>query len=667
VNPRSRALLLSLALCLSPGSAQADPQGRLESGRKALESGDHERAAADFAAGLEEGRHERDAAIFQLSLELANVYATFPDLGHEADAEKLYLDAWKMAQALTAVGSNARIATSEALGTYYSLQGRHADAIAVLEQWLKEAQIAAPPDRLYRSQQASMLREAYSAVGDSEGAARMRALWDDPAAQRETAKVAEIPRAKLYVEPNAVDARGAPIFLHFDPTVVPLRVSIGLPKTPASDASPEETRAAAIDGMREWETAIRRLRPDFRIDFERDGASAPIQVAWSERPPGYTGGSGTVRAQTIDGATRTIGTVVLSTQPLPGRGEILTRGAVYTNAIHAFGGALGLGYCQDCDSVRSMGWKHRDGSPRPTDLDLRTLEALLAIENGTRAGPPPSPGAGVLADLPFVNTGDDRHIYVDIAKPGSAPFVVQLDTGAAETVMTPLYARALGVAARKVKSDQHRRDSVTGKPVLFWVTDQFAGRGGDSGWAYALLGGSYLESYVVEVDVPRRRVRLLDPKLHAVDPARPRPGEQITPIRVTNGWPLVEVGLGNGSSWALLDTGAMGSVMVSQEAAARLGIEVDPNAPRRKWRNVLGTSEAAVQRVAELEIGAVRARDVEIDIGLRDSGVRIERIALESEMLIGLELMRRFVVRIDYPNQKLGLTPIASDAVSEGP
>jgi predicted aspartyl protease len=162
-------------------------------------------------------------------------------------------------------------------------------------------------------------------------------------------------------------------------------------------------------------------------------------------------------------------------------------------------------------------------------------------------------------------------------------------------------------------------------------------------------------------------VRLLDPKLHAVDPARPRPGEQITPIRVTNGWPLVEVGLGNGSSWALLDTGAMGSVMVSQEAAARLGIEVDPNAPRRKWRNVLGTSEAAVQRVAELEIGAVRARDVEIDIGLRDSGVRIERIALESEMLIGLELMRRFVVRIDYPNQKLGLTPIASDAVSEGP
>ena len=316
------------------------------------------------------------------------------------------------------------------------------------------------------------------------------------------------------------------------------------------------------------------MRPDFRIDLERDVGSAPIQVTWSDRSSGYSGGTGTVRAETIDGKLVTSGEVILSAKPLPGRGEKLSLGDVYANAIHAFGGALGLGYCQDCDSMRSMGWKLREGPMRPTDLDLRTLEALLALPNGERAGAPGSMD-GVLADLAFVNTGDDRHIYVDIAKPGAAPFVVQLDTGASETVMTPVYARALGVAARAVKSDPHRRESVTGKDVLFWVTDQFFGPS-DTRWSYALLGGSYLESYVLEVDVSGRRVRLLDPAVHAVGGEKPRAGEHVVDLELTRSWPLVEVKLGNGTTTALIDTGSMGSVNLTQEAAARLGIALDP-------------------------------------------------------------------------------------------
>jgi tetratricopeptide (TPR) repeat protein len=553
--------IVSLALCLLSGVSSADPQRRLESGRKALESGDSKRAAKDFAQGLEEAREDGAPAgvLLNLNLALADVYATWPDLGREADAEPLFLEARRIAEQGAAPGHGARIEVLRRLGGYYAQQGKPAQAIPVLEQFLKEAETAAPPDRLYASEEASMLREAYSAVGNSEGAARMRKLAEDPAARRELAggKVAEIPREKLYVEPNATAADGTPIFVHVDPNVIPLRVSVATPETPASDGSPEETRKAAIDGMREWEIAIQRLRPDFRIDFEHDVASAPIQVTWSDRPPGYTGGVGTVRAETVDGTTRALGRVILSAKPLPGRGETLTLGQVYANAVHAFGGALGLGYCQDCDSVRSMGWKQREGAMRPTDLDLRTLEALLAREVGERAGDRPA-SEGVLADLRFVNTGDDRHICVDIAKPGAAPFVVQLDTGASETVMSPLYARALGVATRAVKSDQHRRDSITGKPVLFWVTDQFEGAR-DTTWSYALLGGSYLESYVLEVDVSGRRARLLDPDVHRVGGEKgARPAEQVVGITVTHGWPLVNVRLGNGTTTALIDTGSMG-------------------------------------------------------------------------------------------------------------
>ena len=212
-----------------------------------------------------------------------------------------------------------------------------------------------------------------------------------------------------------------------------------------------------------------------------------------------------------------------------------------------------------------------------------------------------------------------------------------------------------------MKSDPHRRESVTGKDVLFWVTDQFSGPS-DTRWSYALLGGSYLESYVLEVDVSGRRVRLLDPAVHAVGGEEPRAGEHVVDLELTHSWPLVEVKLGNGTTTALIDTGSMGSVNLTQEAAARLGIALDPNAPRRKWQNVLGTAVAAVQRVPSVGIGALTVEDVELDIALRDSGVRIERMILQNETLLGLELLRRFVVRIDYPRKKLGLTPIATDA-----
>lgn len=659
-------LLVSLIHCLAWETAAADPQRKLEAARKALDAGDHGAAAKDLAEGLEEAREDGAHAnvVMMLCLELGELYATYPDLGHEAEAEKLLLEARRIAESETTAGSNARIATLQKLGTYYAVSGRNEQAIPVLEQFLKEGETAVRPEQLYVSQEATMLREAYSAVGNSEGAARLRKLAEDPTAQRTQAPVALIPHERLYLEPNARDASGAPIFLHFDPALVPLRVSVALPETPASDGSAEQTRDAAIAGMREWETAIRRIRPDFRLDFGRDDAGAPIQVTWSDRPPGYSGGSGTVEAVVVDGVTRTEGRVILAAKPLPGRGETLSLAAVYTHAVHAFGGALGLGYCQQCDSVRSMGWMLRDGAARPTDVDLRTLEALLAKPNGERAGEAERKH-GVLADLPFVNTGDDRHIYLDIAKPGAAPFVVQLDTGAAETVMTPVYARALGVATRAVKSDEHRRDTVTGKPVLFWVTDQFDGAR-DSRWSYALLGGSYLESYVVEIDVPRRRVRLLDPALHQVGGAEPRAGEHAVPMTVTHGWPLVEVALGTGTTVALVDTGATGSVIISEEAAARLGIAVDPNAPRRQWQNVLGTSRASVQRVPSLGIGSATLADVEIDIGLRDSGVRIERMILQNETLLGLEVLRRFVLRIDYPRKRLGLTPVGtSDAAAD--
>jgi hypothetical protein len=38
--------------------------------------------------------------------------------------------------------------------------------------------------------------------------------------------------------------------------------------------------------------------------------------------------------------------------------------------------------------------------------------------------------------------------------------------------------------------------------------------------------------------------------------------------------------------------------------------------------------------------------------------VRIERMAVQDEVLIGRRVLRDLVVRFDYPRKKLGLTPV---------
>lgn len=660
-----RVLSLSLLLSLQSSGAAADPERHLAAGRSEVEAGDPEGAAEEFEAGLAEAREEKSPAglIAVLEAELADVYSTYPELGKEAEAEALLVDARRIVEAGERSGSRNRVVILQRLGGYYSQQGNETAAIPVLEQFLKEAEEegSIPAARLYGSEEASMLRDAYSAAGNKDGMERLQRLREDPAARRAlpSAVVAEVEASRLYLEPNTEAADGAPIYVHFDSELVPLRVAVPVPETPAAGASAEQTRAAAIDGLRVWETAIRKLTPEFRLEFEEANPAAPIQVTWSDRPPGYVGGTGKIRATEVDGGLTVTGSVILSAKPLPGRGERLGLGDVRANATHAFGGALGLGYCWQCDSVRSMGWRMRD-ELRPTDLDLRTFQALQALSNGKRAGAP-TPRQGVLADLPFVNTGDDRHIFVDLAKPGSAPLVVQLDTGAGTTIMTPIYARALGVAARSVKSDQHRRDTVTGQPLLFWITDQGVVSGGDSGWSYALLGGDYLENYVVEIDFTQRRVRLLDPAAQRVGADPPdRPNETVVDMPVSDGCPHARLELGTGSVLALLDTGSMGAISTTEEMAVKLGIAVDPDAPRRKWINVLATSVSAVQRLPLAKLGSVTLADVELDIGLRgEGGVRIERMAGKDEVLIGQGVLRDFVVRFDYPRKKLGLTPVA--------
>jgi predicted aspartyl protease len=328
------------------------------------------------------------------------------------------------------------------------------------------------------------------------------------------------------------------------------------------------------------------------------------------------------------------------------------------HAMHAFRAALGLPDCRHCDSMMSLAWRRRDAL-RVTDLDVRTFEALSALEVGSGPWrPTPRAAHGVMAEVPFINTGRGGSIDIDIAPEGEPSFVVTLDTGAVPTVLTTDYARALGVSVRSAKSDTYRRATVTGEALHFWVTGQHVvgGGRGPTHFNYALLGGEFLDRYVVDIDFEARRVRFLDPDVHRVGDLA---GERVVELRVRERRPYAKLSLGNGSVWALVDTGAEAPISITEEKARELGIEVDRRAVRRGFRNVLGTSTEAVQSLPEVTLGPVTLLDPEVLIALADgSGVRVQRW-LQDQTILGVEILENYRVRLDYPREKLGLTPIA--------
>jgi len=206
-------------------------------------------------------------------------------------------------------------------------------------------------------------------------------------------------------------------------------------------------------------------------------------------------------------------------------------------------------------------------------LSVIVIALLVFALWGTRtSAEEPAPEA-VLAVLPFLDFPEPNRIIVDLAPEGSAkPLRLMLDTGASHSVMTPPAARELGVQVRRIKQDPYRRPTRLGRDLLFFVDARVTDTGSKTGWEYGLLGGNFLADYVVELDFPAHRVRLLDPKRYAVPPATSAQEEAVVPLRVVGQRPGVEVTLNGKNFVVMLDTGAPWSAVISGELARRAEI-----------------------------------------------------------------------------------------------
>ncbi|MFI5315335.1 MAG: matrixin family metalloprotease [Myxococcota bacterium] len=186
-----------------------------------------------------------------------------------------------------------------------------------------------------------------------------------------------------FLQPNAEDSDGTPMYVHYTAEDMPLRVDVQLPKLAARYASREQTDAAVLEAIRGWEAAIQPSVPWFKLEIVRGERDADIEVQWKSRITGDASGWGGLGWSTVGGRIRVRGRLEYATKPCLAIECQLDLGQLKLIVTHEFGHTLGLMHCLDCDSAMNYSWETRE-RVLITEVDLRTIRALYALPNGTR-------------------------------------------------------------------------------------------------------------------------------------------------------------------------------------------------------------------------------------------------------------------------------------------
>lgn len=274
------------------------------------------------------------------------------------------------------------------------------------------------------------------------------------------------------------------------------------------------------------------------------------------------------------------------------------------------------------------------------------LGLLLLAVAGAAAAQEPAPEA-VLAELPFLDALPNQ-IKIDLAPAGGRALPLLLDTGALQSFATVGGARDLGIVVRRNKQSAYRRETRLGHALELHVDTRRGDTGQARGGDYALVGAPFLVRYVVEIDFPRRRVRFLDPERYQVPESEP--GAAVLPMRPGTPQAVVEIEVGAVRLPAVIATGAPGTLILpggwAGEAAARVTLDPEQTA---KIELPPGTGPMQAARAALVRLGGFEEPDVPLLVapqGVWGQGAR-------SEALLGVDFVKRFVLRIDYPRRRL--------------
>jgi hypothetical protein len=293
----------------------------------------------------------------------------------------------------------------------------------------------------------------------------------------------------------------------------------------------------------------------------------------------------------------------------------------------------------------------------------RALAGLLLVATlGGVARAQAPPADALLADLPFLDAADAAPaVRVDLAPPGGRALPLVLDTGSSESFATPRAAQELGISLRRSKQTPYRRGTRLGRDVELLVDTRRGDTGAAVGGEWAVLGGRFLARYVVEIDGPGRRVRFYDAERFAVPEQVAGDGAQVLPFALVGNRPVLEIEVGAARVPAVLATSAPGTLLLPGGWAAEAGVVPDP-AATEPIPPLPGAGALTAMIAPVVRIGPLAAKDVPLLVaekGAQGAGAR-------SEAILGLELVRDAVLRIDYPRRRLWIAAAAPAPAAPG-
>jgi predicted aspartyl protease len=260
------------------------------------------------------------------------------------------------------------------------------------------------------------------------------------------------------------------------------------------------------------------------------------------------------------------------------------------------------------------------------------------------------PAEAVVGSLPFLEWPEINRVALNLAPEGARPFQLMLDTGASDSVLTPRYAKELGVSIRRARDRPYERETALGRSLQFWVDVESSDSASRTGWEYGLLGGTFLADYVLEVDFTHRRVRFIDAGRWQVPKEVSDPREAVLPLRVVGNRVILEVKLEGKPVQVMLDTGAPNTMLLSGAAAKRAGFD-KPSLLDMRAGGVLGSTESHLVEADKLELGPFAFSPAPIELaphGFYNQGS-------SSDSLLGYDVLSHFTLRIDYPHKRLWL------------
>lgn len=174
-----------------------------------------------------------------------------------------------------------------------------------------------------------------------------------------------------------------------------------------------------------------------------------------------------------------------------------------------------------------------------------------------------------------------------------------------------------------------------------------------------LLGRPIFENAVVQIDYPNERIRFLDPEVIEFE-------GNVEVRRGLHGDLMLETFLQDKRAWLMLDTGNSGPTLLKRRFVQRHGLETRAiDSIRMPGEGVIGAGGSQLLQLDSAAIGPFRFDSFlasyinESNRGMdhrhRVPGSRIRRERSRHDGLLGYEILKNFLVTVDFKNARVHL------------